>query len=228
MTDTQPPRTVDEALKALERLGDPKLKAVNIKRGAPENQFGVKMGDVRTIAKSIKSNHELGLQLWETGNLDAMLLATLIMKPKQLSEEDAERLAASVNYGWLGDWLTSYVIKQHPSKEAMRLRWMQSKDPWLMRVGWSLTTERVGKSPDGIDPAALLGRIEREMGTAPEPLQWSMNFCLIDIGIHFPDLRQRAIDIGEKLGVFRTYPVSKGCISPFAPIAIPAMVARQS
>ena len=42
-----------------------------------------------------------------------------------------------------------------------------------------------------------------------------------------PQLRKRAIAIGEKLGVYRDYPVSKGCTSPFAPIWIDYMVSRQ-
>jgi 3-methyladenine DNA glycosylase AlkD len=55
-----------------------------------------------------------------------------------------------------------------------------------------------------------------------------MNFCLAGIGIHVPKLRNRAIAIGEKLGLYRDYPVSKGCTSPFAPIWINEMVRRQS
>jgi 3-methyladenine DNA glycosylase AlkD len=47
-------------------------------------------------------------------------------------------------------------------------------------------------------------------------------------GIHFPDHRKRAIAIGEKLGIYRDYPVPKGCTSPFAPIWINEMVRRQS
>jgi hypothetical protein len=54
-----------------------------------------------------------------------------------------------------------------------------------------------------------------------------MNFCLAGIGIHFPGLRNRAIAIGERLGIYRDYPVSKGCTSPFAPIWINEMVRRQ-
>jgi hypothetical protein len=33
--------------------------------------------------------------------------------------------------------------------------------------------------------------------------------------------------IGKTLGIYRDYPVSKGCTSPFAPIWINAMVSRQ-
>jgi 3-methyladenine DNA glycosylase AlkD len=65
------------------------------------------------------------------------------------------------------------------------------------------------------------------MANAPAPAQWTMNYCLAEIGIHFPELRERAIAIGERLGLYRDYPCSKGCTSPFAPIWIEAMVARQ-
>ena len=90
-----------------------------------------------------------------------------------------------------------------------------------------LTAERVVKSPDGLDLPALLDRIESEMGTADPVVQWTMNSTLVEIGIHFPKLRQRAIAIGEKLGIYRDYPVSKGCTSPFAPIWINFMVSRK-
>jgi 3-methyladenine DNA glycosylase AlkD len=83
------------------------------------------------------------------------------------------------------------------------------------------------KSPEGLDLVALLDRIESEMGSAASEVQWSMNECLAQIGIHFPKHRKRALAIGEKLGLYRDYPVSKGCTSPFAPIWINAMVSRQ-
>jgi 3-methyladenine DNA glycosylase AlkD len=51
-----------------------------------------------------------------------------------------------------------------------------------------------------------------------------MNTCLAAIGIHSPAHRPRAIAIGATLGVYRGYPVSKGCTSPFAPIWIEEMV----
>ena len=105
---------------------------------------------------------------------------------------------------------------------------MATDDAMAARAGWSLTTERVVKSPEGLDLPALLDRIESEMGSAASEVQWTMNFALAEIGINFPDHRERALAIGEKLGVFRDYPVSKGCTSPFAPIWINEMVSRKS
>jgi 3-methyladenine DNA glycosylase AlkD len=55
-----------------------------------------------------------------------------------------------------------------------------------------------------------------------------MNNTLAAIGIHHPAYRDRALAIGGALGVYRDYPASPGCTSPFAPIWINEMVRRQS
>lgn len=150
------------------------------------------------------------------------------MNPRQLSLEDLDRMVSSATCDQVADWLGTHVVKLHPQKELLRQRWMESSQPMTARAGWSLTTERVVKNPQGLDLSALLDRIESEMGDAPAPAQWTMNFCLAQIGIHFPEHRERALAIGEKLGVFRDYPTSKGCTSPFAPVWIAEMVNRQS
>jgi 3-methyladenine DNA glycosylase AlkD len=219
--------TVKEAMKKLEAMGDEKVRAHNKKFGGGDNQFGVRMGDIRKLAAQLKTDHELALALWETGNTDARFLALLLLKPEDLSRTELDRLVRSGTFAHVADWLNSYVVKNHPDKEALRVKWMTAKDPWAARAGWSLTAERVAKSPDGLDVKALLDRLEAEMGTADPAAQWTMNMCLATIGIHFEKLRKRALAIGEKLGVYRDYPVSKGCTSPFAPIWINEMVKRK-
>jgi len=219
--------TLKETLTQLEALGTDKMRAQNSKNGAGENQFGVRLGDLRALAKKIKTNHELAIALWETGIIDARLLAILLMKPRTLSADEMERMVRSVTFVQVADWLNSYVVKRHPDKETLRQGWMAADDPMAARAGWSLTTERVVKRPEGLDLPALLDRLESEMGDAAPEVQWTMNTCLAEIGIHFPKHRKRALAIGETLGVYRDYPVSKGCTSPFAPIWINEMVRRQ-
>ena len=219
--------TLNETLKQLKALGDAKVRAQNAKSGAGDNQFGVSLGNIRTLAKKIRTDHELALSLWETGNVDAQFLSTLLIQPKKLSAKEMDRMVRSVSFVRVSDWLNSYVIRQHPDKEALRQDWMTADDRWAARAGWDLTSERVAKSPDGLDLPALLARIESEMADAEPEVQWTMNMTLATIGIHFPKHRKRAIAIGEKLGIYRDYPVSKGCTSPFAPIAIRELVRRQ-
>lgn len=219
--------TLDETLKQLKALGDEKVRKHNSKNGAGDNQFGVKHGDIRTLAKKIKTDPALAMSLWKTGNVDAQLLAVLLLKPKDLSAKEIDRLVRSISIAWVADWLINYVVKQHPGKESLRQEWMEADDRWSARAGWSLTAERVVKSPDGLDTTGLLDRIESEMSKADPVVQWTMNSTLAEIGIHFPKLRKRAIVVGETLGIYRDYPVSKGCTSPFVPIWIDAMVKRQ-
>jgi 3-methyladenine DNA glycosylase AlkD len=219
--------TLEGAFRQLEALGNETTRKHNTRYGAGDNQFGVKHGDIRALAKTIKTNQALATFLWETGNVDAQYLAILLIKPKDLSAKEVDRLVRSVTFAWVADWLNNYVVKQHPDKETLRQEWMATDDRWAARAGWSLTAERVVKSPEGLDLPALLDRIESEMGDADPVVQWTMNSALAEIGIHFPKLRQRAIAIGETLGIYRDYPVSKGCTSPFAPIWIKAMVSRQ-
>lgn len=218
--------TVKEIFSQLEPLGDEKVRAHYRKSGVIGNLFGVKLGDIRSLARKIKINHPLALELWETGQVEARLLATLIMNPNLLSTAELDAMVRSEKILQIADWLSAYVIKVYPDKEKLRLEWMKSADPMAARAGWSLTAGRVSRDPEGLDLAALLKRIESEMPDAPPEVQWTMNTTLARIGISVPDLRQQAVAIGEKLGIYRNYPVSKGCTSPFAPIWINEMVSR--
>ncbi|MDN3579499.1 DNA alkylation repair protein [Mucilaginibacter flavus] len=219
--------TVTEILAKLESLSDIKVRAMNIKRSGPENQFGVKMGDIRNVAKKIKPDNELAKALWATNNVEARFVATLIMVPKDLSIPEIEDLVKTERYAYVIDWLYSYVIKEYPDKEKLRLQWLHADDVMEARLSWSLTSGRIAHNPQGIDIQAVLDRIETEMPTAPPDVQWTMNSTLANIGIYHSTYRQRALDIGERLGIYRDYPVSKGCTSPFAPIWINAIVNRQ-
>lgn len=220
--------TLNETLKQLKALGNEKMRAHNAKNGAGDNQFGVNLGDIRLLAKKIGTDHPLALSLWGTGNVDAQFLAALLIQPNKLSARELDGLVRSLTFVRVADWLNSNVVRRHPDKEVLRRDWMEADDPWAARAGWDLTAERVAKSPDGLDLPALLDRIESGMAEADPKVQWTMNNTLAAIGIHFPKHCKRAIAIGEKLGIYRDYPVSKGCTSPFAPIWIHAMVSRQS
>ena len=134
-------------------------------------------------------------------------------------------------YLYGGRYITTdnaYVVAQHPEKDSLREKWMLAKDRWAARAGWNLTASRVNKgNADDLDLAALLDRIEKEMPKAKPEVQWTMNSTLAAIGIQQPKLRKRALAIGEKIGLYRDWPVSKGCTPPYGPVWVEAMVKRQ-
>lgn len=221
---------VSEILAHLKSLGDAARLKHNAKSGAPDNQFGVKLGDVRALAKKLKTNHELALELWDTGNVEAQLLATLIIKPKSLLASEVDKLTRTTTCAQVADWLNSYVVAEHLEKETLREKWMQAKekDRWAARAGWHFTASRINnRNIEGLDLPGLLDRLEKELPKAKPEVQWTMNNTLAAIGIHDAKLRQRAVAIGEKIGLYRDWPVSKGCIIPFVPVWVEAMVKRQ-
>src|SRR5262245_2295882 len=145
--------TLEEAMRQLKALGNEGVRAQNAKSGplgsgAGDNQFGVSRGDVRKLANKIKTNHELALALWKTGNVDAQFLAALLIKVDLLTADELERLVKSVTWVWVTEWLHSNVVKQHADKETLRQKWMKSDERWTARAGWQLTAGRVAKSPD--------------------------------------------------------------------------------
>ena len=143
--------TTQEALAKLKALRNEKMLLHNKKHGAGDNQFGVKLGDIRNLAKSIKTNNELARSLWKTENLDARLLSTLIIDPKTLSPDEVDQMVRSASVAQLADWVNAYVVKEYPDKESLRKKWMTSSDPWAARAGWSLTSGRIARNADGLD-----------------------------------------------------------------------------
>lgn len=218
---------IDDILARLKSLGNDARRKHNVKAGAPDNQFGVKLGDVRVVAKQLKADRQLALALWETGNVEAQLVAALSLEPKSLSADELDRLTRSTTCTQVADWLNSYVVARHPERETLRQRWMGDQDRWAARAGWSLTASRVSKDADGLDLTALLDRIERDLPTALPEVQWTMNNTLAAIGISHPQHRQRVLALGERIGLYRDWPTSKGCTPPYVPVWVEAMVRRQ-
>ena len=217
--------TSTEVLATLASLEDEKIRAVNARHG---DDHAVNLTKLRAVAKDLKKNDELAAELWATGDTAARLVAILIMRPKVWSEAQLDEMLRDSRVPKVHGWLVNYIVKKSPHAEALRQSWMDDPDPVVASAGWALTSERVNRKPEGLDLPGLLDTIEAEMADAPERLQWAMNETLSYIGIENPDLRKRAIDIGERLGVLRDYPTSPGCTSPFAPTWITEMVSRNA
>lgn len=219
-----PQSTVDEIRAELAELEDPRMRAVNEKQG---NDFGVNLTKLRAVAKSLKANQELAVELWDSGETILRLLALLICQPKKFNEQQLDQWVREAVVPKVNDWFISYVVKKSVHLEALRQRWFADTNPLLAAAGWELTAFQVTKKPELLDLPGLLDTIEAEMAHAPDRLQWAMNNTLATIGISNAQLRPRALQIGHDLQVLADYPTSPGCTSPFAPIWIEEMVRRQ-
>jgi len=73
----------------------------------------------------------------------------------------------------------------------------------------------------------LLEALEQKMASAHEMVREPMDWCAAQIGIEVESLRGRCLELGETLGLYKDYPVSKGCTSPYLPIRITTLVEKK-
>jgi 3-methyladenine DNA glycosylase AlkD len=213
-----------EVMAELAAMEDPKALEVNMRHG---DDHAVNLGQLRALAKRLKTRQDLALELWQTDDTAAKLLAILICKPKEFGRHELDTMLRQARTPKVHDWLVGYVVKKSRHCEDLRVAWLADSDPVVASAGWALTADRVAKSPEGLDLVELLDVIEAEMKDAPSRLQWAMNTCLAQIGIEHPEHRARAMEIGERLEVLKDYPTPPNCTSPYAPIWITEMVRRQ-
>jgi 3-methyladenine DNA glycosylase AlkD len=224
VTQTTTETSVAEVMAELADLADPRILEVNLRHG---DDHAVNLSRLRAVAKRLKTQQPLAVELWDTGDTAARLLAILICRPKAFDLEELDSMLRDAPAPKVQDWLVNYVVKQHSRAEELRRLWFADPDPIVASAGWALTSDRVVKDPDGLDLAGLLDIIDEQMKSAPDRLQWAMNTCLAQIGITHAEHRARAVAIGERLEVLKDYPTPPNCTSPFAPVWIAEMVRRQ-
>src|SRR5690606_27664391 len=159
---------VEAVLAELAQLEDARARAVNERHG---DDHGVNLGKLRAVAKRLKTQHELGRELWGTGDTAARLLAILVSRPRAFTPEELDAMLREARAPKVHDWLVNYVVKKSPHAEQLRLAWFADADPVVASAGWTLTADRVLKRPEGLDLDGLLDVVEAQMKDAPERLQ---------------------------------------------------------
>jgi 3-methyladenine DNA glycosylase AlkD len=172
--------TTADVMAELATLEDPKIREVNARHG---DDHGVNLGKLRSLAKRLKTQQDLAVELWDTGDTAARLLAILICRPKAFSRDELDAKLLQSRVPKVQDWLINYVVKKSQHAQELRLAWFADADPWVASAGWTLTADRVAKSPENLDLPGLLDLIEAQMKDAQDRLQWAMNTCLAQICI---------------------------------------------
>ena len=91
--------TAEEILDELRALGAESIKKVLRNHGVQEPFFGVKIGDMKNIQKRIKKDYQLALDLYDTGNYDAMYLAGLVADDARMTRKDLNRWVKTAKGG---------------------------------------------------------------------------------------------------------------------------------
>lgn len=197
------------------------------------NSKTTKLGDLRKIAKDIKKDHQLAMELWSTGEYLPRQLAILIMDAKLLLQELIDNLDKDIQAhpaeerNQLIDWLMANQLSKNKNTIALMESWKDSPSVLQRRIFWYYQGRLrwVGQAPPS-NTEELLSAIEEDIESEEPEVQWAMNFTAGQIGIFQPEYRARCIGLGERTGLYKDEVVAKNCTPSYLPKFISIQVAK--
>lgn len=182
-----------------------------------------KLGDLRTIAKDIKKDHELAIELWKTEHFFARQLAILIMDKILLTKELIDNLFTDISKHseteklQLVDWLMANQLLKDKKIITLIDNWEDSQSLLKRRIYWYYQARLRWMGQIQTDSEVLLSKIENKIEKEKPEVQWAMNFTAGWIGVYEKKYRKRCIELGEKTKLYKGQMVSKGCTPDYLP-----------
>jgi 3-methyladenine DNA glycosylase AlkD len=195
---------IDEAMAALEKLGNAQTRKTWIARGATGALFGVKIGDMKGLVKALKGRQDVALKLYATGNLDAMYLAGLVADGARMTKKELDSWALAARWSMLSEYTVPWVAAESPHARELALKWMDSPMEHIAAAGWNAYSGIVSLRPDEEldlkEIEGLLARAEREIGRAPNRVRYCMNGFVIAVGAAVKPLHAKAKAAAKRIG----------------------------
>lgn len=209
---------VEDILAKFKTLGKPQTAAIYKRYETGDNVYGTLTSEIAKTAKKIKVDHALAMELWNTGNAEARVLALLIADPAKVSRADADALVKDGPVRFLGCYLSDLVARG-PVADATMRAWMKSKEEYPREMGYGILGVRLRDDPESIsdaDAEKILATIEKEIHRSPNWARYAMNSALISIGVFKPTLRKKAIEAAKRVGKVEVDHGETSCKTPDA------------
>lgn len=186
----------------LESAGNAENKKIYKQQGAGENVFGVSHSHLKKLRKKLGVDHELAIELWETGNSDARSLAMMVADPDEVSPTVATQWMKDVDYAVHGSEVAGVVALSPAGPSKMR-QWRKQKSEFARATGYSMLACMLENDADAVEDmecVRILKDVEMEIHRSPNRARHSMVMAVIAIGVYKPDLSEEAIETGERIG----------------------------
>jgi 3-methyladenine DNA glycosylase AlkD len=208
---------VQEALDILKSLGTEQNRKTYRRHGAGEDVYGVSFAHLKDLKKKIKTDHDLAVALWDSGNHDARMLAGMIADPKRLDARTLDAWAKGLRNYVETNALGDLAAKSPHARETMA-RWIASDEEWIASAGWRILAQ-VAMDGDALPDEyfeRFLSTIERDIPESQNRVRHEMNNALIAIGIRNPALEEKALAAAARIGKVEVDHGETGCKTPDA------------
>ncbi len=212
--------TSQEILKQLEEYGNEQTKKIFMRHGAKEPIFGVKVQDLKKIKKIVKKNHELALELYNTGNSDAMYLAALISEPMKMTKKQLQSWAEKANWYMLSEYPAAWATSESNFGWELASDWIKSDKENIASSGWSTFSSMLAIKNDNdlniIEIEELLDFVSENIHKSKNRVRYTMNGFVISVGTYFKPLLDKSKQIAKKIGKVDVEMGGTSCKVPLA------------
>ncbi|MGL4364842.1 MAG: DNA alkylation repair protein [Bacteroidales bacterium] len=224
--------TVAEIMTQLEALGSEQTKKTWMRHGAKEPYFGVKIGDMKPIQKKVKENYAISMELYDTGNSDAMYLAGLIAEPKKMSKEDLQHWVAQATWYMISEFTVAWVASESAFGWEMGLQWIENEEEKIATAGWATLSSCLSLThfspPKDEELLSLLNKVKQNIYLAKNRVRHTMNHFIIATGSYLPSMTAKAKEIAVEIGAVEVDMGGTACKVPDAKEYIEKMEAKGS
>lgn len=222
--------TFAEVMNKLETMGTEQTKKTFMRHGAREPLFGVKIGDLKPLVKHVKQDHQLALDLYNSGNSDAMYLAGLSANPKAMSKEQLQDWVQKAYWHMLAEYTVAGVAAESNFSLELAREWMQSAEELTAACGWSTYANYVSMTPDenlDLDEIrVLLKQAETTIHQERNRVRYTMNSFVIVVGASVSALHEEAVRVSEQIGKVHVDVGQTACKVPLAKEYIEKVAAK--
>lgn len=168
---------------------------------ANEYALGVKIPDLRQIAKQIKKNHQLAQELWRTGIHEARILASMIDDPERVTAQQIDAWVADFNSWDVCDQVCGNLFDRTPYALTKAVEYSAAQKEFVKRAGFALMAESAvhNKKADDLVFIKFLPIIAREAADDRNFVKKAVNWALRQIGKRNANLRTLAIATAEDI-----------------------------
>lgn len=210
----------DEIMQELENLGSEQTKKIYMNHGVKEPYFGVKIGDLKKLVKYVKKDHELALQLFNSGNHDAMYLAGLSINPKLISKETLQDWAKKAYWYLIAEYTVAGVAAESDYALELAREWMKSEEEMVAVCGWSTYSNYLSITPDeklDLDEIkTLLTQVKNTIHEERNRVRYVMNGFVLSVGCYVLELKEEAKQVAEYIGKVHVDVGNTACKVPLA------------
>jgi 3-methyladenine DNA glycosylase AlkD len=212
--------TTAEILRELESKGSAQTRKTYGRHGVQAPLFGVSYADLGKLKRKIKTDHGLALSLWETGNHDARVLATMVADPDKVTNKFADTwVGGCANHVLAG--AVADLVGRSPVAEKRALAWAKHRGEWKGAAGYSVLAMLAADPGNGLGDGFFrdhLETIEAEIHARKSRVRYSMLMAVINIGLRSPALEKAAVAATKRIGPVEVDHGETACQTP-EPIA---------